>query len=297
MSEELVVHLSSILKNILKKNSKFIAGYRQVVRKTLYEAEFLKNKTAMEGITVNLLRLLAQLRKSRVAIRDIKPDNLLLAGNKNDYPVFMEYPDSFQIGLIDVETAAYPVTETSHVINQPLLGGTPHYATPAHFFHNDVLEFHFHDVQTTLHLQDWHAVLVIIYNLVTGEVLFEKTTKKISHIIQAINKSHKTGTDITDVLVAVSKEFWNSALQEFDQKLRGNKKILREARIIVPVECIDFFTEQLSREPLNYRLTPSQQKQVLNHLKQPEPVLPIYNLIEIIFSIILQHMYKPDWSK
>jgi serine/threonine protein kinase len=294
MDPELVEDLSLMLKNSLQENITFIDVYRQIVRDSVYKSEFYKNKTAMESLTVNLLRFLDHLRDRKVAMRDIKPDNLLLAGDKKQYPGFMAHPDTFRIGLIDVETAAYANNNT---IKQPLLGGTPHYATPSHFFSNDVLEFVFHDLQTTLHMQDWNAVMVIIYKLITGDFLFEKTSQKISYVIQAITRSQKNGMDIHEVLKQVSKKYWNSALVEFDQKMIMKEQLLKEAKITIPKESIDFFSKQLSRGKMSYRLSYSQQEQILKLLRYPEPGITIYHLLEIIFSIILQHMYKPEWNQ
>ncbi len=290
-------HIKTILVDALENNITIVEVYHQIVRDKIFESEFFKNKVAMEGIVINMLRLLTHLREKKVAMRDIKPDNLLLAGDKNDFPDFLDNPDAFKIGLIDVETAAYSENVNSSSIKQPLLGGTPHYATPSHFFSNDVLAILLYDLQMTFHLQDWNAVMVIIYKLITGEFLFDKTAKKISYVIQTISKSQKKGADITDIFKDVSKKYWDSALLEFDQKMTLREQLLKEAHIHIPIECVDFLFQQLSKGKMTYRLSYQQQQQILTVLKQKKPVISVYILLEIIFSIILQHMYRPEWHK
>ena len=59
----------------------------------------------MAAITTNLLDVLAWFRKKRVSMRDLKPDNLFVAGDPARYPLFLRSVEEFSLGIIDVETA------------------------------------------------------------------------------------------------------------------------------------------------------------------------------------------------
>ncbi len=63
-----------------------------------------------------------------------------------------------------------------------MLGGTPYYATPSHFIKNDVLIYKFKNLGKILHLQDWHATLIMIYKVITGDLLFDQTARLFSEI-------------------------------------------------------------------------------------------------------------------
>ena len=110
--------------------------------------------------------MLFHLKKKHTAIRDLKPDNMFLAGNSDNPDFFLTSPEQYKPGLIDLETSVnLGETET---LQQPILAGTPHYATPSHIFENHVLKEVFNDLPRTLYLQDWFAAVGIIYTVVTG---------------------------------------------------------------------------------------------------------------------------------
>ncbi|MCK7507684.1 MAG: hypothetical protein MZV70_28985 [Desulfobacterales bacterium] len=95
-----------------------------------------QNRQIIAGIVTNLLDLLAWLSAKQVAMRDLKPDNLLVAGDPQNYPAFLRSAADYSLGFIDVETAVYFGKAEENKIKQPLLGGTPYYATPSHLFPN-----------------------------------------------------------------------------------------------------------------------------------------------------------------
>ena len=68
---------------------------------------------------LNMLDLLAWLKIKKVAIRDLKPDNLLVAGDPARFPEFLESASQYSIGLIDVETAVSYETAGEQEIDQP----------------------------------------------------------------------------------------------------------------------------------------------------------------------------------
>ncbi len=184
----------------------------------------------MEGIVTNLLELLAHLKKKRVAMRDLKPDNLLVAGDRDRYPGFLAYPEGYKIGLIDVETAVVLANSGSGAIEQPPLGGTPQYATPSHFFSNEVLAHSYESLSMVLHLQDWHGVISIIYRTITGLPLFEKTAKILPTIIKTMGEY--IGKE-KEHFHSVNEMFWNIAVTEFREKLTAREETLRSLSITV----------------------------------------------------------------
>ena len=63
------------------------------------------------------------LKAKGIAIRDLKPDNIFVVGGD-----FLQAANEFSLGLIDFETAVnFSVKDDE--ISQPLLAGTPAYAT------------------------------------------------------------------------------------------------------------------------------------------------------------------------
>jgi len=170
--ENFISDLNRLFKKSMRDNSKVVYVYRKTIKDYIYMSSFEQNKTQMAAISVNLLDVLAWFRKKRVSMRDLKPDNLFVAGDPARYPLFLKSAHEFSLGIIDVETAVDFEKSKYTKTKQPLLGGTPFYATPSHFIKNEVMIHKFGNLGKTLHLQDWHATLVMIYNVITGELLF-----------------------------------------------------------------------------------------------------------------------------
>jgi hypothetical protein len=227
---QFIVELNRLVDGIISENHKTIQAYRENVKKSIHASAFTQNKAYMEGIVTNLLELLAHLKKKRVAMRDLKPDNLLVAGDRDRYPGFLAYPQEYKIGLIDVETAVILASSGSGAIEQPPLGGTPQYATPSHFFSNEVLAYRYESLSMVLHLQDWHGVIGIIYRTITGLPLFEKTAKILPTIIKTMGE-HK-GKE-KEHFHSVNEMFWNSAVTEFREKLTAKEETLKSLSITV----------------------------------------------------------------
>ena len=152
-------------------------------------------------------------------MRDLKPDNLLVAGDPAKYPLFLMNADEYELGIIDVETAVDFEKSKYRKVKQPLLGGTPFYATPSHFFSNAVLSEAFHNLNKILHLQDWYATLVMIFKTVTGELMFDHTARLFADIRNKINFGKTEGMLDTEIVADVSRAFWRSALLEFQAKM------------------------------------------------------------------------------
>ena len=182
--EDFISDLNRLLKKAIRDNSNVIEVYRKTIKNYVYMSSFEQNKAQMASISVNLLDILAWFQKKRVSMRDLKPDNLFVAGDPQKYPLFLRSAEEFSLGIIDVETAVDFEKSRYVKTKQPLLGGTPFYATPSHFFKNDILTHNFGNLGKTLHLQDWHATLVMIYKVITGELLFDKTARLFGDLLE-----------------------------------------------------------------------------------------------------------------
>ena len=353
--------LNKSIDEILKENLSTIGAYREIVKKSICEATFFGNKASMEGIIANLLELLAHLKEKEVAMRDLKPDNLLVAGDQDKFPGFLAYPEDYKIGLIDVETAVIFDEYNKRKIAQPQMGGTPHYATPSHFFQNDLLNKVFGDLSNTLHLQDWHAIVGIIYKVITGEFLFEKTAMSIPVIVRILRDSSAKVDKLPDIAIKVSRLFWRNAVIEFNEKIAVKRKILEAADIDIPETTNEMFKEYLSNVKRNLvgkikkcvysqkiltstknrkfllllssektrqlekkwrsgkELPPAlskhrteileflknlgslkkqleRQTRMLNLFDQLSSKISAYQLLRIMFDIVLGHMYKDEWE-
>lgn len=232
-----------------------VENYRELVEKYIRYTSFVQNKLQFGNIVTNLLDLLAWLGGKKVAIRDLKPDNLLVAGDPADYPRFLASADHFHIGLIDVETAVCYDAGSGDEIRQPPLGGTPYYAIPAHLFPNYLLTETFDDLSTALHLQDWHATFAMIYKMVTGKTLFEKTGRLFPVMRAKLREVGKDRELRQDVVREISRMFWQSAEDEFFEKMSEQKKGLSALKAVLPESVTSMLRQELGRAVLQVEKT------------------------------------------
>jgi serine/threonine protein kinase len=246
--EKFVSALNKLLRNLIQANSKVVETYRKTIKDFLQNSSFEQNKFQMAAIISNLLDLLAWLREKRVSMRDLKPDNLFVAGDPDRYPLFLRSPNEFSLGIIDVETAVDFEKSKYKKTKQPLLGGTPYYATPSHFLKNDVIMYKFKNLGKILHLQDWHSTLVMIYKVVVGDLLFEQTAKLFSDLKNMIIQANRPGGFQSDIFEEASRIFWRSAVLEFQAKTHPSEKILKSVVLILPEKVQQMFTKVLVKE-------------------------------------------------
>jgi len=204
-----------------------VESYRRMIRSYVVSKNLKQHSSQISSMIVNLLDLLVWLGQKKLAMRDLKPDNLLVAGNPSKFPQFLGSANMYSIGLIDVETAVSYDAADIDTIRQPPLGGTPSHATPTHQLKNSTIRDVFKDLPLILHLQDWYATAVMIYQIVTGERLFEKTAVNLVKLKKTIKERHRKNGDATVVLKEISQSFWRVALREFDTKTKENEKKLR----------------------------------------------------------------------
>ena len=225
--DKFLIDLNRLLKKSMQDNSIVVDAYRKIIKDYVYQSSFEQNKPQMEAVTANLLDILAWFREKRISMRDLKPDNLFVAGDPARYPIFLKSAQEFSIGIIDVETAVDFEKSEHKKTKQPMLGGTPFYATPSHFIKNDVIIYKFNNLGKILHLQDWHATLIMIYKVITGDLLFEQTARLFGEVRNLMVKANKPGGHQTDVFEEASRIFWHSAVSEFQIKLADSEKSLK----------------------------------------------------------------------
>jgi len=248
LSENLVQELNLVIEVNFTKRLNAVKAYRKTIKEYVLKIRFGQNKPQMAGIITNLLDLLAWLRTKHIAMRDLKPDNLLVAGDPSKYPLFLMNATDYELGIIDVETAVDFEKTKDQKVKQPLLGGTPFYATPSHFFSNMILSEAFHNLNLILHLQDWHATLVMVFKTVTGELLFEQTAKLFADIRNSIKYGQMKGLLDTEIVADVSRAFWRRALQEFQTKMNQREDALKSIFIDIPENTKQMFKQVLAKD-------------------------------------------------
>ncbi len=248
LSENLVQELNLVIEVNFTKRMDAVEAYRKTIKEYVHKIRFEQNKPQVAGIITNLLDLLAWLCTKHIAMRDLKPDNLLVAGDPSKYPLFLMNADEYELGIIDVETAVDFEKSKDGKVNQPLLGGTPYYATPSHFFSNTVLSEAFHNLNLILHLQDWHATVVMVFKTVTGELLFDRTAKLFAEIRNSIKFGHTQGMRDTEIVADVSRSFWRLALQEFQSKMNQKENALKSIFFDIPENAKQMFKKVLVKD-------------------------------------------------
>ena len=245
--DEKISKINKTAEELFKKKSDEIAAYRKSVQRYVHDISYAQNKAQMESISTNILSLLAWLGEKKIAMRDLKPDNLLVAGDPADYPNFLKSAEKFSIGLIDVETAVdYNVAEGKN-IPQPQLGGTPNYATPTHLFDNNILNSVYNDLSLILHLQDWQATVGMIYKVAIGKNLFNNTGKSLPAIIRIIHQAVADKKLDKEVVKETSQMFWQSAAEEFNAKLKKNESYLKSLILTLSKSVKNHLKKEISR--------------------------------------------------
>ena len=188
----------------------------------------------------NLLDLLTWLGEKGIAIRDLKPDNLLAAGDQNKFPIFLSTAREYNIGLIDLETAVDFKPAPFSQMEQPLIGGTLYYATPTHFLVNRSLQKHFPEPGRIYFLQDWHAALAIFYELVVGDYLFKRSARLLHNSIRTIRQTNG------DEGMNARHHFWHSANEELHAKCQEHAAALNTVKAVIPEEFQEWLDRELS---------------------------------------------------
>ena len=263
LKPELVDKINALLRKTFSEYDDVINSYRRTIRGCVQMVTVSQNNHQIAGLVNNLFDLVAWLKIKGVAIRDMKPDNLLIAGDKSRYPEFLNAITDYSVGLIDVETAVAYDTDARDQLPQPILGGTPNYATPAHLIPNTSLASCFNDVIRILHLQDLHAAIAIAYEILTGEHLYDQTGKLIIGIKTMIFKNVNSAEAQIELFKNASRMFWHSAQTEITKKFKEKEEILKTVKIDLTANIRTMLAEELraDTEILNQRMIRMVKKQ------------------------------------
>jgi hypothetical protein len=248
LTPDRVEKINALLKKTLAEKKDTIDDYRRTIRGCIQSVTVSQSMHQIAGLVTNLLDLLAWLRSKGVAMRDLKPDNLLIAGDKARYPEFLNTSENYSIGLIDVETAVVYGSDNNRQVPQPTLGGTPNYATPTHLMPNEILAACFQDAVRILYLQDWYALVGIIYEMITGERLFTQTGKLIIGIKNLMFRNAGVTAAQLELFKNTSRMFWHSARSEMAQKTGEKKHILQRVTVGLTDDVRALFLKELQME-------------------------------------------------
>lgn len=248
VSGPLADQVAAIFERWFEKYDTAVGAYLAAIRIFTARLCLQQNRQIISGIVANLLELLAWLSARNVAMRDLKPDNLLVAGDPQNYPAFLRSASDYSLGFIDVETAVYLEHAETAAMPQPLLGGTPYYATPSHLFPNHVLQACLDDTAWVLHFQDWYAVLVMAFRAVTGRILFDRTASLFGDIKNRVSDAMRQRTSLETVMEVVSRRFWRSAAAEFRAKMKAHESALQSVEVDLPQNAKELFLRVLQRE-------------------------------------------------
>ncbi|WP_155317959.1 protein kinase family protein [Desulfosarcina alkanivorans] len=361
IGEALIAQIEAGFSDVFKANQNNVDGLVQLLRAHLETKTFMKSRQQIENIASNTLQLLCRLREKRIALRDLKPDNLFLDADPDNYPVFLQNAADFSIGVIDVETAISLIPTRDGSISQPLLGGTPLYATPLHLLKNRSIESHFGPLTEALYLEDWFATIAIIFKAITGRNLFPRAARSFPGILKILKSSPSRSDPDRATVKAMSQKFWSAAATDMKTHLSSFSNVLNQLTLSVPEamapairaelkrenECIQLairkhvalsplFKSEKNREFLlaassdtlikqvnrwkNPAHLPEQHRQVapkmvafLNNLYRlkeggsekrraisafadPPHHVTAYSLLEAMFQIVFQGMYKSRWK-
>ena len=248
-SEEFSEDLNQMIDIIMEEKEAAVFQYRHITEKYIAKKIFDNNRKTIEGLVINVLNLLRHLKNQHVAIRDLKPDNIFIAGNKDSADSFLNNPDAYSLGLIDLETAVHLHPSDIDGMKQPLLAGTFPYMTPHHLFSNSSLRALFgHETCRVLYMQDWYAAIGIIFNVATGNILFGKTARMMQKIFEIKKKSVQEKKPLAGVLKSISWNFWNTASTECHQKTALHKNKLSQMQILLPEPVVKLLRDELQIE-------------------------------------------------
>jgi serine/threonine protein kinase len=245
---ELIPKINALALAHFKENVPPIENYRTSIKTCIQTVTVSQNKKQIAGLVANSLELLVWLKNKGVAIRDLKPDNLLVAGDQKNYPGFLKSTEDYSVGLIDVETAIVYEQDDTSELRQPTLGGTPSYATPSHLVANAPLKSFFRDPLRIFYLQDWYAVIGIIFEIITGETLFVQTGKMIVGIKTVMNKHIDDLDTQFELFKKSSRMFWHSAKTELKKKSRDKKEILEMIKVPISQDVAKLFRDELHKQ-------------------------------------------------
>jgi serine/threonine protein kinase len=248
LPDDLIGKVNALLRKVVKNHQGEVNRYRIGVNAYIRDLHFSRHRSQLEGLSTNTLDLLEWLGSHDLALRDLKPENLFVAGNPDEYPLFLGNPAKFTIGLIDVETAVVINHKDKSKTPQPQLAGTPLYATPSHLFSNTLLDTVYDDFLSIFHLQDWYATIAIIYKIITGENLFINTAGAFPEIIRRLKKLDPTAPSLDTDIGQINQIFWNSAAAELKDAIQKHLSLFLQVEVAVPQPFVPIIIKALHRD-------------------------------------------------
>jgi serine/threonine protein kinase len=229
--------------------------YRRTLTRYLRKTLFSHHQQQIGALVSNTLLLTTWLFERRIALRDLKPENLLVVGRRDNFPAFLKQSRQFRLGLIDFETATASPKETPSgagdkgLLSTPKPGGTPLYATPSHFLKFDQLaQVYTHPFEVLME-QDWYAAIAISYRAVTGEHLWDGTAGLFPAMVETIAGIDPAGDAETlrSLFSKLSWVFWSNARMEFHDKLRKHRPLLSHVKVTLSPQCLSVIKQRIER--------------------------------------------------
>lgn len=286
--EEMIDHLIESKKPVVEK-------FRKVVYKASRNRNFSGHRQRIKGLVINILMLLHRVKKRQVAIRDLKPDNMYVAVYLEGADHILANPDAYDMGLIDLETALCFEPDKKGRVYQPLLAGTPSYATPSHIFGNKILRAYYKDdLPKIFYLQDMHAGLAMIFKVVTGRTLFIKTSQLIPEISRLKKKHAQEVEGLKALYKDANRRFWQSAKAELFEKTEKNRYRLGDIDIELSGRLKNFLAAEYKHEFKRRGCAgdKKKEKQYRDTLKAIDAPVTCDFLIEFMFKRVFYTMYK-----
>ena len=91
-------------------------------------------------------------------------------------------------------------------------------------------------------------MLVMIYKVVTGELLFEQTAKLFGNLRNSMILANKPENFESSIFEEASRIFWQSAIVEFQAKMNEKEKSLRAIEVILPENVRYMLGKVLAKE-------------------------------------------------
>jgi serine/threonine protein kinase len=236
--------LNVTIKDLLYTRRAQIQRFIQTVSDHVRQEIFNQNTGRISSIITSILRLVTDLKEKQVALRDLKPDNMFVMMELARNSVYWAYENVVRLGLIDLETAISFEIPKNKSLKQPLLGGTPSYATPSNFVENSIIEAAFEKVPRILHLQDWHAAVCIIFITTTGKPLFVQSRNMLYKIIKLMTIPESQRPPMKDFFQKNSLRFWLTAKEEFQKKTDAHQASLKAIKISLPTHTQKIFYQE-----------------------------------------------------
>ncbi|MGB5986888.1 MAG: hypothetical protein WBG37_16420 [Desulfobacterales bacterium] len=245
---ELMEGVEQIWEPLQAAAAETLAAYTRHLKRRIAENKYQRCRTFMASLSHQVLILLHRLQLKQVAIRDLKPDNIFTLKISSLPEGVYTTPAVNALGLIDLETAVCLSPQKGIALRQPLLSGSPAYATPANLFENTILGSLFTDLPRILQLQDWYAAIGVIFKIIVGEVLFWRTGRILPQILKIRNRAPSTGKDAGTAFRRASTIFWHSVINEFQTQIKTHRESLNLVTLPLPREVQETIDEALKAE-------------------------------------------------